>query len=275
MPSYLCRVFYLGTNYYGSQIQPGLPTIQGELIDAISRWSGETHSEESVRLAGRTDRGVHSIGQLVLIRTGLPISLKEINKQLPDDITLWAFRQVPSTYEPRFEVLLRHYLYCLEISSLSLDLGRMCNAARMLIGTHDYSSLAKQDGNRPMTTTLLNIDLSIAGNVLLIDVYGTGFLWNLVRRIVTFLMDVGVGLLPDDAARLILDSSPPRRYGNRPSYPEGLILVESAVPLYLAPDKGAIKRIRKTIATKLALYQRLSTSLTVVDWITSMQLLMA
>ena len=58
MTDYLARLFYLGNNYYGSQVQPGLKTVQGELIDAMQEWSKESHSKQTVQFSGRTDRGV-------------------------------------------------------------------------------------------------------------------------------------------------------------------------------------------------------------------------
>ena len=83
MADYLARLFYLGEYYYGSQLQPGLKTIQGELIDALETWSKEPHSKQTVQLSGRTDRGVHSFGQLVMISTDKQFNIDTINKHLP------------------------------------------------------------------------------------------------------------------------------------------------------------------------------------------------
>ena len=111
MSNHLARVFYLGGRYHGSQYQPGLNTVQGELIKALTEWSGEDHSTQTVQLAGRTDRGVHSIGQLVMINTEEQFSIDKINRHLPDDILLWASTKAPPGFAPRYDVLMRHYRY--------------------------------------------------------------------------------------------------------------------------------------------------------------------
>ena len=95
MTDYLARLFYLGDLYYGSQYQLGFDTVQGKLIDAFNSWTGETHSPQTVQLSGRTDLGVHSIGQLVMVTTSKRIDVDKINKHLPEDIQLWASVKAP------------------------------------------------------------------------------------------------------------------------------------------------------------------------------------
>ncbi len=255
MTSYLARLFYLGTEYYGSQLQPGLRTVQAELINAVSSWSGESHSSKTVQLAGRTDRGVHSIGQLVKINTGVKLDLEALNKFLPDDMTLWAFCKIDDNVNLRHAVLMRHYRYFLEDDS-DLDLDAMREASRVLTGTHDFSYLSKPDNGRPSVTTMLNISILRANDTVILDIFGTSFLWNLVRKIVTLLRLVGIHKI--SLAEVYEMLSQPRlvRSGIRPAPPESLVLVEAVVPFVLQPHKYALRRIIRTLRSRQAFHMR-------------------
>jgi tRNA pseudouridine38-40 synthase len=274
MFSYLCRLFYLGDSYYGSQSQPHLHTIQGKLIEAAHLWSGEEHSTQSIQLSGRTDRGTHSIGQLVLIRTGKVLDIDALNKLLPEDIVVWATCRVNESFNPRFAVVMRHYRYYLETQSAKVDLARMKAAATAIVGTHDFSKLAKRDGDRSRTTTILNIDISQVENTLIVDVFGTSFLWNLVRRVITLLTAIGTGNIPVETAQQVLESGAVIGGGIRPAPAECLILVEAVIPLHLHASKYAIRKIRKTISSRLGILTRLSITMDAVGGLLSEQVMM-
>lgn len=266
MPSYLCKLFYLGNTYFGSQVQPGLRTVQGELIDAVTRWSGESHSTSSVQLGGRTDQGVHSIGQLVMIKTTKALDLDAINSHLPADITIWASCLVSDEFRPRFDVLMRHYRYYLDTTGTELNLPRMQSCAANLAGTHNFSRLSKRDGNRPTTTTILNVTVSQFDAMIVIDVYGTSFLWKLVRKLVTLLSRVGTGEVSLDMSRQLLDTEETLPGGIRPAPAECLVLMETVVPFDFHPSKHAIRRIRKTTNARLSLITRITPTLHSIDW---------
>lgn len=265
MASYLCKLFYLGNTYFGSQVQLGLRTIQGELIDAMNRWSGESHSPSSVQLGGRTDQGVHSIGQLVMIRTTKALDLDAINSHLPADITIWASCQVSDDFRPRFDVLMRHYRYYLDTTGTELDLPRMQSCAANLAGTHDFSRLSKRDGTRPTTTTILNVAVSQSDTTIIIDVYGTSFLWKLVRKIATLLSSIGTGEVPPDMSMQLLDTEKTMPGGIRPAPAECLILMETVVPFVFYPSKYAMRRIRKAVNARLSLIARITPTLHSID----------
>ncbi len=265
MASYLCKLFYLGNTYFGSQVQPGLRTVQGELIDAVNRWSGETHSTSSVQLGGRTDQGVHSIGQLVMIKTAKVLDLDAVNSYLPADIAIWASCQVSDEFRPRFDVLMRHYRYFLETTGTELDLPRMQACAANLAGTHNFSRLSKHDGDRPRTTTVLNVAVSQSDTVIVIDLYGTSFLWKLVRKIATLLSSIGAGEVSPDVSSQLLDTETTLPGGIRPAPAECLVLMETVVPFNFHPSKYAVRRIRKAINTKLSLITRVTPTLHSID----------
>lgn len=255
MTSYLARLFYLGTDYYGSQLQPGLRTVQAELIKAVSLWSGESHSSKTIQLAGRTDRGVHSIGQLVKITTSVKLDLEAVNKFLPDDMTLWAFCKIDDTVNLRHAVLMRHYRYFLEADA-ELDLDAMRDASRVLTGTHDFSYLSKPDSGRPSVTTMLNISICRTDDIVILDMFGTSFLWNLVRKIVTLLRLVGLHTISPVEVYDMLSQPRLVRSGIRPAPPESLVLVEAVAPFVLQPHKYALRRIARTLRSRHAFHMR-------------------
>ena len=252
---YAVRLFYLGTNYHGSQWQPNVPTVQGELINAISEWSGKTHSTNSVQLSGRTDRGVHSMGQIATVNTDTQLNIDKINRFLPEDIILWAYRQMTFEFNPRFDVLMRHYRYYFDSRHSNLNLQSMQHALQLLIGTHDFSLLSKPDANRNTICTILNAYIGKRNGRLVLDLLGTSFLWKLVRKIVSLLIRVGNGeftpTIIDDIMAKITTSS-----GIEPAPPESLVLIESVVPFRMTRSKYGLKRVRKQIQEQMNHFKR-------------------
>lgn len=264
MSTYIGRLFYLGTNYFGSQYQPGFSTIQGEVIRAFEEWSKESHNTETIQLSGRTDRGVHSFGQLVLIKTEKVLEIDKINRHLPDDITIWAKCEISSSYRPRFDVLMRHYRYYLPIEGRTLDLQAMQSGLQAIIGSHDFGPLSKPDGNRPTSTTILNCSLTANKNTVLIDIYGTNFLWKLVRKIVTVLTQIGEGKLNPDIIGKILNHQHQITSGINPAPPEFLVLVEAATSIPMKKSKYALKRIQKILTNQTRFIEQYSNALSCI-----------
>lgn len=257
MTNYLSRVFYLGTKYHGSQCQPNLNTIQGELIEAVSMWSGETHSSKTVRLSGRTDKGVHSFGQLVEISTEKPLDIDRINRHLPVDIILWAFAESPLGFQPRFSALMRHYRYYPDDTWRDLDMESMRLAAERFIGCNDYRLVSKPDGNRNTVTTVLNMALIGGTEGLYLDIFGTSFLWKFVRKAATLLFRVGTGELdPSDVYRIIEGDCGALLGGIRPAPPEGLVLVETIVPTRFQESRQALRSIKALLENEISFCRR-------------------
>ena len=271
MPDYLARLFYLGDHYHGSQHQPGLRTVQGELIRAISKWSGESHSPQTVHLSGRTDRGVHSLGQLALITTDRKISIEGINKHLPEDIVLWAKIIAPEDFKPRSSVLMRHYRYFLDDSWKTIDLKNIRKAIHLLLGSNDFQFLSKPDERRNTVTTVLNMAIAEFSGVFFLDVFGTSFLWKFVRKVVTLLTEIGQGKKkPDVVLEVLKGSRRTFRGGIEPAPPENLVLVETIVPLRLISSKYALRRIHKYLSTRQDFLRRSSLTLSgITDYFAS------
>ncbi|MBE0527050.1 MAG: tRNA pseudouridine(38-40) synthase TruA, partial [Candidatus Thorarchaeota archaeon] len=262
MTDYLARLFYLGDYYYGSQIQTGLKTVQGELIDALQIWSKEMHSKQTVQLSGRTDRGVHSFGQLVLISTKKHLNIDQINKHLPEDIVLWAKTRAPEGFRPRSSVLMRHYRYYLGPLWKNIDQTQVKKGISLLIGSKDFNMLSKPDEGRNTVTTVLNIAIGEDSGIPFLDVFGTSFLWKFVRKTVTVLTEIGLHRMEPDVILDVIQGIRTRnRGGIEPAPPENLILMETIVPFPLTPSKYGLKRIQKLVNNRLDSIKRTGNTL--------------
>jgi tRNA pseudouridine38-40 synthase len=252
MTDYVARLFYLGDHYYGSQVQPGLKTVQGELINAMQLWEGVSHSKETVQLCGRTDRGVHSFGQLVLISTEKRLNIDQVNKHLPEDIILWAMKKAPEGFRPRSSPLMRHYRYYLGEDWRKIDQKEVRRGISLLIGSKDFGKLSKPDEGRNTITTVLNIALGEDSGVPYLDVFGTSFLWKFVRKTVTVLTEIGMHHMePETILEVIQGIRKRNRGGIEPAPPGNLILMETIVPFTLIQSKYGLKRIQKLVSNRL------------------------
>ncbi len=266
MADYLARLFYLGDYYYGSQIQLGLKTIQGELIKAMETWSKEPHSKQTVQLSGRTDRGVHSFGQLVLISTDKSLNIDQINKHLPEDIVLWAKTRAPEGFRPRSSALLRHYRYYLGPLWKNIDQNQVKKAISLLIGSNDFNMLSKPDERQNTVATVLNISIGPDSEIPFLDVFGTSFLWKFVRKTVTLLTEIGLhNLEPEVILEVLQGIKKTIRGGIEPASPENLILMETVVPFSLTPSKYGLKRIQKLLNNRLDYIKRSGNTLSGIN----------
>ncbi len=262
MTDYLTRLFYLGDYYYGSQIQLGLKTVQGELIKAMETWSNESHSKQTIQLSGRTDRGVHSFGQLALISTKKQLNIDAINKYLPEDIILWAKTRSPEGFRPRSSALMRHYRYYLGPLWNNIDRKSVKKAISLLIGSNDFNMLSKPDERRSTVTTVLNISIGTDSGIPFLDVFGTSFLWKFVRKTVTLLTEIGLhNMKPEVILEVLQGIKKTIRGGIEPAAPENLILMETVVPFSFTPSKYGLKRIHRILNTRLDYIKRSSNTL--------------
>ncbi len=207
MPTFKLTLEYDGTQYHGWQIQPHLPTIQGTLESVISRVA---QHKANVTGAGRTDAGVHAMGQVAHVTTTARLTAAEwrraLNGLLPADIAVQAVEDVPDTFHARFSATSKLYRYRILTrvprSALSratilhypypLDLDAMAGAARALIGTHDFSSFqgSPTDTENPIcAVTQLTVDQ--VGDDVIVEMAANRFLKQMVRAIVGTLLDVG------------------------------------------------------------------------------------
>ncbi len=232
---------YDGAQYNGWQLQRNAPTVQGAVEAALQRLLNQA---VRVRVAGRTDTGVHALGQVVAFplerEIELPRFQRSLNAVLPEDIVVKHLEKVPDSFNPRRDAVSRTYQYRIwrrpwrsplwARSSwhvpYPLDVEAMSQAATLVIGDHDFSSFQGSDSvERNPHRTLFRSELRQEGDFLLYDVEARSFLRHMVRNIVGTLVDVGRGALSvEDFASLLAARDRTRAGLNAP--PQGLFLVE-------------------------------------------------
>ena len=205
-------VEYEGTNYHGFQYQSNARSIQEELEKAIAQFTNE---RPRVKGAGRTDAGVHALGQVVAFETasthGEEVFVRALNYHLPDDIAVKAAYRTDDKFDPRRSALSRRYGYTINLgptpsplkrrTSLHLhgplNVGKMRRAAKTLVGRHDFARFGGPPG-RPGTGTVREIyeaNVYRKGEMVTFEVEANAFLSHQVRRMAGALVDIGRGSL--------------------------------------------------------------------------------
>jgi len=225
MPRFKLIIEYAGTRYSGWQIQKNARTVQGDIDRAVRIVTTRTDFE--LYGAGRTDAGVHALAQVAHldVSTSLhPDTLTaRLNDELPADINILAASVVPHRFHARHDAVARRYLYqiarrrtafakpCVWWVKDPLDLDRMRRAAQAFVGMRDFQSFAEKpvkglkDKDAKSTLVLVErIDVVDAGDLLLVAIEGSHFLWKMVRRVVGVLVEIGRGALEPSAAGSLL-----------------------------------------------------------------------
>lgn len=252
---------YDGTNYRGWQIQPNGVSLQAVLERALQKYTGETIK---VAASGRTDAGVHAVGQVVSFRTSLPAPcegfLHGLQNRLPDDMMIRKVEEAPADFHARFDSISKRYRYVIHNSPIRwpflrnyvhwhrgrLDDLAMHDAAQVLVGTHDFRCFETDWPNRKTSVRtvfeakLARYDLAavpaLAGappvpgdDFVCLDITADGFLYNMVRSIVGSLIHVGRGRWTADDIRQILENQS-RRHAGDTAPAQGLYLMEVTYP---------------------------------------------
>jgi tRNA pseudouridine38-40 synthase len=215
------RFSYIGERFFGSQMQPGLRTVEGEIVAACRRLGlFDDWRAAAFATAGRTDRGVHARSQVCSFRTDFADrAIHTLNLMLPPDIWCTAWAEVPDHFHPRYDALSRTYRYY--FSPVPGDIEAMNDAARVFIGRHDFSSFARI-GDRNPIRIVREARVWRESAFAIFEVTAESFLWNMVRCMATALERVGKGKIdPDAISRLLMAHSGERLPAARP---EGLIL---------------------------------------------------
>lgn len=233
-------VAYDGTEYSGFQVQPNAPTVQACLEKALETLSGGKRIR--VNPAGRTDAGVHAVGQVVSFAWASSIPTEQLpaalNGLLPRDIVVFGSALAAPGFHARKRAVGKRYVYAVLLQEVpspfwsrwalhwrgSLDLEAMREAAGHWAGTHDFSSF--QVSGRPVVSpvrTVSRIEIYERHSAVLISVEADGFLYKMVRSMVGTLLEIGRGALPADSAGDILAGQ--SRDGAGPTAPaHGLFL---------------------------------------------------
>jgi tRNA pseudouridine38-40 synthase len=233
---YAARVEYDGTEFSGFQVQPGSRTVQGEIERALARLNGGRRIR--VDGAGRTDAGVHALGQVVAFtysgRLSRPELARSLEALLPSDVALGRLRTVAPRFSPRRAATRRDYRYSIWNGPRSplreryalgvrgrLDVPAMAEAAQVLVGRHDFSAFGGRD--RQPIRTLHGVRVRRKGHSVTIDVSGDAFLRQMVRSIVAALLRIGRGEATAEDLEAAL-RSPGRAFAGAIAPPQGLSL---------------------------------------------------
>ena len=226
MPRFKLTIEYAGTRYSGWQKQKNARTIQGEIERAI----GELTRDKTFEFygSGRTDAGVHALRQVAHLdlRKALPAETirRGINDNLPADIHILAVDTVPHRFHARHSAVARSYLYQVSRRRSAfakpfvwwvrepLDVGKMTAAAARLTGLHDFQAFSDDDPEEKSTEVLVE-DVTVAedGDLILIRVAGSHFIWKMVRRMVGVLAEIGKGGMAVEAISTLLSAAAPVR----------------------------------------------------------------
>jgi len=215
---------YDGTDYHGWQVQPGLPTIQGTLEQAIGEIEGRP---VHVAGSGRTDAGVHALAQVAAFSIENPIPVdnlrRAMNRLLPQDIRVTFLEEAAEDFHPRFQAKAKTYEYRILRTEICppfvrryvyhhpypLCTGDMIDAAPLLEGEHDFTAFAASDERDEQGASkvrnIFGSAMKLEGDVLVYRVRGSGFLKHMVRNIVGVLLEVGKSNVDRAGLRARLD----------------------------------------------------------------------
>lgn len=231
-------------------------TVQGAVEDAIARISGE---QRRIVGAGRTDAGVHALGQVASFATGSRIPgdrfAPALNTALPPDVRALRSFDAPESFNARYDAIAKVYRYVIVpeaqagsallsgralLVKKSLDMQAMSDAARCLVGQHDFSAFASTGSSaRTSVRTIRRLEVQPARNGFLgldavtVEIEADGFLYKMVRAIVGALLEVGAGRADAGLLGRLLESRD-RSKGPATAPPDGLYLVRVIYPEPLA-----------------------------------------
>jgi tRNA pseudouridine38-40 synthase len=254
VPRFKLTIEYAGTKYSGWQKQKNARTVQGELEQAIGAATRDKAFE--FMGSGRTDAGVHALRQVAHLDVRKPLPAETlrrgINDHLPADIHVLAVDSVPHRFHARHAAIARSYLYQVSRRRTAfakpfvwwvrevLDLDRMRQAAARFAGMHDFHAFSDDDPEEKSTDVLVeDVTLAEDGDLILIRVGGSHFIWKMVRRMVGVLVEIGKGDLEIEDVSILLGAPaggtkvPPLRVPPQRKLPTPAELTAPASGLFL------------------------------------------
>lgn len=207
---YRLTLEYAGTRYSGWQIQQNARTVQGALAASVRDVCGTDRFE--LYGSGRTDSGVHALAQVAHLDVGTnlpPETLRRrLNEQLPSDINVLQVAIVPHRFHARHSAIARSYVYVVARRRTAfgkpfvwwvkdpLDVERMREVAALFEGRHDFRAFSDQDPGEASTEVVVeSCRVHEDGDLLLVHIEGSHFIWKMVRRLVGVMVEAGRGQL--------------------------------------------------------------------------------
>ena len=238
MSRFRLLIEYEGSHYHGWQQNAGVKTIQGEMLKACQK----LFNTKKIELygAGRTDAGVHALGQVAHLDVPTEMHAKtmigRLNEILPYDIHILKLEKCDAGFHARHNAVARSYVYVISRRRSAfgkryvwwvkedLSVNKMQEAAAIFKGFHDFSSFgAATEEEKSTLVDISYLDVRESGNQIIIHILGSHFLWMMVRRITGVLVHAGKGKLTVKEIQGFMD-----QYSERPSQlsapPSGLYL---------------------------------------------------
>jgi tRNA pseudouridine38-40 synthase len=222
MPRYRVTLEYDGGPFSGWQRQENGPSIQGALEEAIFKLSGE---RVTVAGAGRTDAGVHALGQVMHLQVDGEVReqphelMRRLNELLPADIAILQMERARRMFHARHDAAARAYIYQISKRKQAftkkhvwwikepLDVESMARCAATLPGRHDFACFRAMDPSRPHESTVVEVssaEIESEDDIVQFRIEASHFIWRMVRRIVGALVKVGKGEITEaDFAKLL------------------------------------------------------------------------
>lgn len=210
MRNILLTIQYDGKNYQGWQMQNEKSTVEKKVTEAVSSFIRE---DTKLYASGRTDAGVHALGQCANFKTEFECELKRfisgINAFLPEDIRIINAENMVEDFHSRYNAFYKEYIYVIYNSPVmnpllngraahvfyNLDFDKMKEASRLFIGEHDFKGFAGRNNDKKITVRNITDTYleKVKDNVILFRIKGNGFLHNMVRIMTGTLIDIGRG----------------------------------------------------------------------------------
>ena len=255
MKRYAIKIEYIGKNYFGSQIQnkkgsKSYVTIQSEIEKALSTLIDNScinskNKDRKIKtiFSGRTDKGVNAKGQIVHFETNIPIVasrfINSLNGLLPNDISVSELKEVSKDFHAQKSAKKRHYRYVfvnrkqrsafdddLILIRETLDIKRMQESLNCLKGEHNFSAFRTSSSVIPSDVCFIyKTECKKLDDMVIIDIVGNRFLYNMVRTIVGTLLMIEKNHLPPETMKKILDGKDRTKAGKTVS-PFGLTLMK-------------------------------------------------
>ena len=264
------KIGYIGTNFHGFQRQPDLRTVEEELIYHLRKLNYIDDLKKSrFRIAGRTDAGVHSLGNVISFQSEKEVRVNEINNSLPDDIQILAKAPVRYAFKPRYAQM-RQYRYLL---FQDLDIDKLRECGEIFKGTHNFTNFTKRF-QKTTTRTIDDIKITKVDledyhkrefpnlhdtlTPIFVDIYGESFLWNMVRKMMRVFVDVALGKMDlDDVERLLNPDPDESRACIKVMEAEYLILMDIQYDgIKFKYDDYACERFRRGLVDSLSDLQK-------------------
>lgn len=230
MRTYKLTLEYDGSKYSGWQDQTNARTVQGELRKAAAELLGEGLD---VQGAGRTDAGVHAVGQVAHIKTQRasrltpPEVMRALNDLLPSSVAIVGCEEAPPRFHARHSAQSRAYFYQISTRKAALskryvwwikeplDVARMQQAAALIPGCHDFNAFRALDKSKPEESTIVVVDSAEVGeddHLIVFRIEASHFLWKMVRRLTGTLVKVGLREMTVDEFQSLLNGKKNPRF---------------------------------------------------------------